>query len=74
MTDKTALDHEKKRLHDSVVIIASEDNFKLICELMGELYHRKELCQAGRITNVDKELLVAQLKYHNERIKKLLML
>lgn len=72
--ENSTIDHEKKRLHDSISIIANQDNYTLLFGLMRELHQRQQLCQTVVTGNVDKELLVEQLKYHNERIKKLLML
>jgi hypothetical protein len=68
------IDEEKKRLYESMIHIASEDQFKLLHELVIELYNRHQIIKHGRLNDLDKEYLADLLRHHNERIKKLLML
>lgn len=67
-----AADHGKKKLHDSIGLIANEDTLRLLLELGKELFHRREMCRAAFEANVSNDLVLAQLKYQNDRIIKLL--
>lgn len=69
----SSIDHDKKMLHDSLSLIAHEDTFKLLLDLGAELYHRRELCRGAFEAKMEySELALAQLKYQNDRIMKLL--
>lgn len=69
----SAIDHDNKKLHDSIGLIANEDTFILMLDLGRELYNRREMCRGILESRMEyNELALAQLKYQNDRISKLL--
>lgn len=68
-----AIDHDKKKLHDSIGLIANEDTLRLMLDLGRELFNRREMCRGIYEARMEyNELALAQLKHQNERIAKLL--
>lgn len=68
------IDHEKKKLAESVGHIVHMDGLKQMAALCHELHHRQEMCKQAMTANIDSDLLLKHLEYHNERIKKILLL
>lgn len=74
--ENNAIDHEKKKLADSIIHISSEDQFKLLTELLPLMYQRQQFCQQAQRVKTPENInyITDQLKFYNNKIKELLLL
>lgn len=67
-----AIDHEKKKLYESIEAIANADDLQTIARTLQIMYHRKQHCRAGLNGGASKELISAGVQVYNQQIKDLL--
>lgn len=71
----SAIDHEKKKLADSIIHISSEDQFKLLFDLMKIMYERRQFCIQAQVMKDSENIdyIVDTLSFYNKKIKELIL-